>query len=99
MNERNLIAAVLASGLAPTLREKGHSFQMAAEKAVELYECMLAELAKANLPPSEPQSMQQAPGRAPPVSSASERTPVSPPQASDSAQNATGDLETTLSWR
>ena len=82
MNERNLIAAVLSSGLAPALREKGHSFQMAAEKAVELYGCMLAELAKANLPPAEPQSVQPA--------------PVSVQRASDSPVRAPGKLETAL---
>ena len=106
MNERNLIAAVLASGLAPALREKGQSFQMAAEKAVELYECMLAELAKANLPPSQSRSAEPPPVRTAPVSSASDRIPVSAPQAADSAprapdsaQKALGELETTLSWR
>jgi hypothetical protein len=54
VNERNIVAAILASSLATQLREKGNSFDVAAEHAVLLYDAILKELAKANLPPPEP---------------------------------------------
>ena len=57
VEERNIVAAILASNLATFVREKGNSFAVAAEHAVMMYDAILKELAKANLPPppsSEP---------------------------------------------
>jgi hypothetical protein len=54
MEERNIVAAILASGLATQVREKGNSYAVAAEHAVMLYDEILKELTKLNLPaPSE----------------------------------------------
>jgi hypothetical protein len=53
MDERRIVAAILAAGLAPSIREKGHSFGKAAEQAVQLYRAVL--LALESEPPSSPQ--------------------------------------------
>ena len=53
MNERNIVAAILAGNLATQVRETGNSFAVAAEHAVLLYDAILKELAKADLPPRE----------------------------------------------
>jgi hypothetical protein len=54
MNERNIVAAILASGLATALREKGTALPETAQLTVSLYQAIIAELAKANLPPAQP---------------------------------------------
>jgi hypothetical protein len=51
MDDRHIVAAVLASNLATNLREKGNSFAVAAEHAVMMYDAILKELEKRNLPP------------------------------------------------
>ena len=53
MNERSIVAAILAAGLvAPT--QPGANFATAAVQAVSMYRIILAELAKQNLPPPQP---------------------------------------------
>ena len=54
MNERSIVAAILVSGLATALREKGQSLPETAQQTVSLYQAIISELAKANLPPSQP---------------------------------------------
>jgi hypothetical protein len=54
MNERSIVAAILAAGLATALREKGIALPEAAQQTVSLYQAIIAELAKANLPPPQP---------------------------------------------
>jgi hypothetical protein len=44
ISDHRIVAAILASGLAPSLRKEGQSFRVAAEKSVELYEAILAAL-------------------------------------------------------
>jgi hypothetical protein len=51
MDDRHIIAAILASNLATNVREKGNSFAVAAEHAVMMYDAILKELTKMNLPP------------------------------------------------
>ncbi|HVH81141.1 MAG TPA: hypothetical protein VM782_17215 [Stellaceae bacterium] len=66
MEERNIVAAILASNLATFVREKGNSFDVAAQHAVMMYDAILKELAKANLPPQpSPGVAVKPPGRSP----------------------------------
>jgi hypothetical protein len=55
VNERNIVAAILAAGVAHQVQQSSasQSFTAAAQQAVSLYQVILAELAKANLPPQE----------------------------------------------
>jgi hypothetical protein len=55
MDDRHIVAAILASNLATNVREKGNSFAVAAEHAVMMYDAILKELEKMNLPP-EPEA-------------------------------------------
>jgi hypothetical protein len=61
MEERNIIAAILAGNLATQVREKGNSFTVAAEHAVMMYNAILKELAKADLPAVETAAAEPAP--------------------------------------
>jgi hypothetical protein len=54
ISESKIVAAILASGLAPSLRKEGQSFRVAAEKAVELYQAILSALQDAPKAASEP---------------------------------------------
>jgi hypothetical protein len=53
MNERNIVAAILAAGLLRG-QPQGAPMPAAAENAVGIYRAILAELAKAKLPPPQP---------------------------------------------
>ena len=61
MEERNIVAAILAGNLATQVREKGNSFAVAAQHAVMMYDAILKELTNANLPPLEPAASEPAP--------------------------------------
>jgi hypothetical protein len=50
MNERNIVAAILAAGLLRG-QAQGAPLPATAEHAIAIYQAMLAELAKGNLPP------------------------------------------------
>jgi hypothetical protein len=52
MNERNIIAAILAVGVTQAQQQTGTSWPKAAEQAVSIYQLILAELAKKQLPPA-----------------------------------------------
>src|SRR5690348_5976160 len=53
MNERSIVAAILASGIAAAFRDKGSALPEVAQQTVSLYHAILTELAKSNLPPSQ----------------------------------------------
>lgn len=53
MDELNLIAAVMAAGVAPALREQGQSNKVAAEKAVEMFLTIRQALTQIQLPTHE----------------------------------------------
>jgi hypothetical protein len=53
MNERSIVAAILAAGLATPVQQ-GADPQSAARRAVSIYQAVLSELAKRKLPSSQP---------------------------------------------
>jgi hypothetical protein len=53
MNERNIVAAILAVGVTQAQQQTGTSWPKAAEQAVSIYQLILTELAKKQLPPAQ----------------------------------------------
>ena len=53
MNERSIVAAILAAGLATPVQQ-GADPQSAARRAVSIYQAVLSEVAKRKLPSSQP---------------------------------------------
>jgi len=54
MNERSIVAAILASGVIPTLLQSGANQSSAVQQALSVYQLLIGQMAQANLPPRQP---------------------------------------------